>query len=62
MSRGQIGRPHYPKLNAPRKRFVLFRFDGEEVSAWDLIVAAAAAAAIYAIVSLFWIAFGAALS
>lgn len=36
MSRGTIGRPHYPRLNAPRKRAVIARWDGQEITAGDL--------------------------
>lgn len=41
MSRGRVGRPHYPRLNAPRRRFVVFRYDGDEVTLGDLVLIAA---------------------
>jgi len=38
MRRGEIGRPYRPRINQPRRRFVLFRYDGDEITAGDLLL------------------------
>lgn len=47
---GRVGRPYYGRLNAPRKRFVVFRYDGEEVTVKDLLLVAIGVAATYLVV------------
>jgi hypothetical protein len=32
----RIGQNYRPRINQPRRRFVLFRYDGEEITAGDL--------------------------
>jgi hypothetical protein len=38
MRHGEIGRPHRPRINEPRRRFVLFRYDGDEITVGDLLL------------------------
>jgi len=42
MRRGEIGRPYRPRINQPRRRFVLFRYDGDEITAGDLLLSTGA--------------------
>lgn len=49
MSHGSIGRPHRPKLIQRRKRFVVFRYDGDEVTVGDLLLIAAVGVAAYVV-------------
>ena len=37
MRHGEIGRPHRPRINQPRRRFVLFRYDGDEITVADVL-------------------------
>lgn len=47
MRHGDIGRSHRPRLNQPRRRFVVFRYDGDEVTLGDLAIIAAIGAGAY---------------
>lgn len=49
MSHGQIGRSHRPKLIQKRRRFVVFRYDGDEVTLGDLALIAVVGAAAYVV-------------
>lgn len=42
MRHGEIGRPHRPRINESRRRFVIFRYDGDEITAGDLLLSSAA--------------------
>jgi len=52
MRRGEIGRPYRPRINQPRRRFVLFRYDGDEITAGDLLLSSGALILIWTILVL----------
>jgi len=52
MRRGEIGRPYRPRINQPRRRFVLFRYDGDEITAGDLLISSGALILIWTILVL----------
>jgi hypothetical protein len=52
MRHGDIGRPYRPRINQPRRRFVLFRYDGDEITAGDLLLSSGALILIWTILVL----------
>ncbi len=49
MRHGQIGRSHRPKLIQKRRRFVVFRYDGDEVTVGDLVLIGVVGAVAYVV-------------
>jgi len=52
MRHRDIGRPYRPRINQPRRRFVLFRYDGDEITAGDLLLSSGALILIWTILVL----------